>query len=153
LIWGLFTPAIFSFVRRYRILPPRRAVNALKALGFGLVVAPLQVTLEAVVNNLIAWRALHHSTEEVLRRLTLVRLSEENSRIWERRISKTNYRSLPSAPPARSNRSLFKHITRRETRNGGCSVFTVANGQSSIANDQCRNANAVMPMQNEGPEQ
>lgn len=69
LIWGLFTPAIFSFVRRYRILPPRRTENALKALGFGLMVAPLQVTLEAVVNNLIAWRALHHPTEEVLRRL------------------------------------------------------------------------------------
>jgi hypothetical protein len=32
LIWGLFTPVIFSFVRRYRILPPRRAANALKAL-------------------------------------------------------------------------------------------------------------------------
>jgi two-component system, LytTR family, sensor kinase len=70
LIWGLFTPAIFSFVRRYRILPPRRAENALKALGFGLVVAPLQVSLEAVVSNLIAWRALHHPTEEVLRRLS-----------------------------------------------------------------------------------
>jgi signal transduction histidine kinase len=69
LIWGLFTPVIFSFIRRYRILPPRRTENALKALGFGLVVAPLQVTLEAVVNNLIAWRALHHPTEEVLRRL------------------------------------------------------------------------------------
>jgi len=69
LIWGLFTPAIFSFVRRYRILPPRRTENALKALGFGLMVAPLQVTLEAVVSNLIAWRALHHPTEEVLRPL------------------------------------------------------------------------------------
>jgi signal transduction histidine kinase len=69
LIWGLFTPAIFSFVRRYRILPPRRTENALKALGFGLVVAPLQVTLEAVVSNLIAWRALHQPTEEILRRL------------------------------------------------------------------------------------
>ena len=69
LIWGLFTPVIFSFVRRYRILPPRRAENALKALGFGLVVAPLQVSLEAAVSNLIAWRALHQPTEEILRRL------------------------------------------------------------------------------------
>jgi len=72
LIWGLFTPAIFSFVRRYRILPPYRIVSGLKVIGFGLLVAPLQVTLEAVVNNLIAWRALHQSTEEILRRVALM---------------------------------------------------------------------------------
>src|SRR4030095_11640548 len=63
----------------------------------------------------------------------------KNSRIWEMQISITDYRSLPSGPPARSSSSHFKHITRRETRNGGCTMCTTAIGQSSIATDSCSN--------------
>jgi two-component system, LytTR family, sensor kinase len=72
LIWGLFTPAIFWFVQHHRIQPQHRMRGALKLLGFGLLVAPLQVTLEAVINNLIAWRVLHQPTEEILRRAALM---------------------------------------------------------------------------------
>jgi len=72
LIWGLYTPIIFWFAGRYRIQNSRRAWSALRLLGFGLLVAPLQVTLEAAIINLIAWRALHQPTEEILRRLALM---------------------------------------------------------------------------------
>jgi len=72
LIWGLYTPVIFWFAGRYRIQDRHRKWGVLRLFGFGLLVAPLQVMLEAAINNLIAWRALHHPTEEILRRVALM---------------------------------------------------------------------------------
>jgi len=72
LIWGLFTPVIFFFARRYRIQNRHRTRSALALLGFGLLVAPLQVMAEAATSLLIAWRLLHHPTEEILRRIGLM---------------------------------------------------------------------------------
>ena len=72
LTWGLFTPVIFSFARRYRIQNRRPARSAMALLGFGLLVAPLQVATEASISLLIAWRLLHHPREEILQRIALM---------------------------------------------------------------------------------
>lgn len=72
IIWGLFTPVIYWFVRRYPIQQQRRTQGMLRLLGFGLLVAPLQITLEAAISNLIAWRLLHHPAKEVLQRLAMM---------------------------------------------------------------------------------
>lgn len=69
LVWGLFTPVIFWFARRHHIQrrPQKihRIRSALALLGFGLLVAPLQVTTEAAISLLIAWRVLHVPTEKI----------------------------------------------------------------------------------------
>jgi hypothetical protein len=81
----------------------------------------------------IFWFARRHHIQRRPKKIHRVRiLRRKNSRIWERPVSKTNYHPLPGGPPARSSRSHFKHITRRETWNGDCPMMKVANGQSSI---------------------
>jgi sensor histidine kinase YesM len=72
LVWGLFTPLIFRFARRYRIESGARRQSVLALLGFGLLIAPLQVATEAAVSLLIAWRLLGHPTEEILQRIALL---------------------------------------------------------------------------------
>jgi len=65
MIWGLLTPLIFRFAQRHHMQnrSPMRSVPAL--VGFGLLVAPLQTTLEAGANMIIAWRVLHVPTERI----------------------------------------------------------------------------------------
>ncbi len=69
LIWGLFTPLIFRFARRHHLQrwPQKihRLRSALALLGLGLLVAPLQTTLEVGVNALIARHVLQASTERI----------------------------------------------------------------------------------------
>ncbi len=67
LIWGLFTPVIFWFARRHHIQDRSLARSAPALLGFGLLVAPLQTTLEAATNMMIAWRVLHVPEERIQR--------------------------------------------------------------------------------------
>jgi two-component system, LytTR family, sensor kinase len=72
LIWGLYTPLIFRFARRFHLQNQPRTPSVLALLGFGLLLAPLQVCTEACVNLLIAWQVFQHPTAEILRRITLM---------------------------------------------------------------------------------
>jgi sensor histidine kinase YesM len=68
LVWGLFTPLIFWFARRHhfqrRPQKIQRMRSAFALLGFGILIAPLQVTTEASISLLVARHALHISTEK-----------------------------------------------------------------------------------------
>jgi signal transduction histidine kinase len=69
LIWGLLTPVIFWFARRYPLQhAPRkihRARNALALFGFGLLMTPLHLMVDFRVNTLIAHYAFHVSPERI----------------------------------------------------------------------------------------
>ena len=69
LIWGLLTPAIFWFARRRHIQRRPQKIHkmrsALALLGFGLLVAPLQLMLVFGVTTLLAWRVLNVSTTAI----------------------------------------------------------------------------------------
>jgi sensor histidine kinase YesM len=70
LIWGLLTPLIFWYARRHHIAGINRLRSLLALFLFGLVIAPLQVCLEAGVSLLIAWGILGHPSDLILHRLS-----------------------------------------------------------------------------------
>jgi sensor histidine kinase YesM len=70
LLWGLLTPLIFWYARRHRIDRRNRLRSLLALLLFGLIIAPLHVSLEAGTSLFIAWSILRYPSEEILQRLS-----------------------------------------------------------------------------------
>jgi signal transduction histidine kinase len=72
-LWALFTPLVFWLARKLSLERGRRARNIPLLILCGLVVAPLQVSIEIAVDLLLAWGLLHAPAAEIAQRLSMFR--------------------------------------------------------------------------------
>jgi two-component system, LytTR family, sensor kinase len=72
-LWALFTPLVFWIARAFPLERGRRGRNIPLLVLAGLVIAPLQVSLEIMIDLLLAWGLLHAPSSEIAQRLGMFR--------------------------------------------------------------------------------
>ena len=72
-LWALFTPLVFRIARLFPLGSVRRLRNLPLLLLCGLIVAPVQVSIEIAIDLLLAWGLLHAPSAEIAQRLAMFR--------------------------------------------------------------------------------
>lgn len=72
-LWAVFTPLVFWLARRLPVERSRSVRNIPLLILCGLVIAPLQVSIEIAVDLLLAWGLLHAPSSEIAQRLSMFR--------------------------------------------------------------------------------
>jgi two-component system LytT family sensor kinase len=71
-LWALFTPLIFWYAGRFPIERRNWPRRAAALVIFGLIVAPVQVSLEIAINLTLAAKVFHMPAAELAQRLALI---------------------------------------------------------------------------------